>query len=254
IGASTAACTVFSIALRSSASSTSGMPALTSSMLAPAWTWLTASSVTVDSSPARSSSANVLRPVGLIRSPMMQNGCSAPIVTLAPRDRSTVSIGLPFDSWCDPQSPAQLGDAGVLAERDEVKSGDAGLGEGMGGELVRDVEALGLRVGGPFDARDGGRRHVDPGHSGGDEPHPADGPQDADRRDHRDPLGEAGFVRLAHEALEQLGPVAELELQETRPGERLLGRAADAVIHRRGARVLDRADEEVGGGGEPPPR
>ena len=33
-------------------------------------------SVTVDRSPPRSSSANALRPVGLIRSPMTQNGCS----------------------------------------------------------------------------------------------------------------------------------------------------------------------------------
>ncbi len=67
----------------SSASSTSGMPALTSSMSAPASIWATASAVTVESSPARSSSANFLRPVGLIRSPMMQNGRSGPIVDLA---------------------------------------------------------------------------------------------------------------------------------------------------------------------------
>ncbi len=33
-----------------------------------------------------------LRPVGLIRSPMMQNGCSAPIVTVLVLERSTVSI------------------------------------------------------------------------------------------------------------------------------------------------------------------
>ena len=60
-------------------------------------------------------------------------------------------------------------------------------------------------------------------------------------------------MRLVHEALEQLGPIAELELEEAGAGERLLGRAADAVVQRRRARVLDRADEEVGRGREPRP-
>ena len=75
------------------------MPALTSSMSAPASTWATASFVTVDRSPSRSSSAKTLRPVGLMRSPMMQNGCSAPIVTVLDRERRTVSMRLvPFGS------------------------------------------------------------------------------------------------------------------------------------------------------------
>ena len=95
IGTSTACCTVRSIALSSSDSSTSGMPALTSSMSAPVSTCATASWVTVDSSPARRSSANFLRPVGLIRSPMMQNGRSRAIVTVLDRDRSTVCAGEP---------------------------------------------------------------------------------------------------------------------------------------------------------------
>jgi hypothetical protein len=69
------------MSLSSSGSSTSGMPALTSSMSAPACTWAVASMVTVDSSPPRSCSAKALRPVGLIRSPMMQNGWFEPIVT-----------------------------------------------------------------------------------------------------------------------------------------------------------------------------
>ena len=51
--------------------------------------------------------------------------------------------------------------------------------------------------------------------------------------------------RLGHEALELLGPVAELQLQEARAGARLLGARSDAVVERRRARVLDRADEEV---------
>ncbi len=51
------------------------------------------------------------------------------------------------------------------------------------------LEALVLGVGGLLDARDRLGRDVDPGDLGGDEPHPADGAQDADRGDQRDPLG-----------------------------------------------------------------
>src|SRR5204863_2109298 len=125
---------------------TRGMPALTSSMSAPAWTWDTASVATVENSPPRNCSAKVLRPVGLIRSPMMQNGSSAPIVTVLDRDRSTVSIGVPFDSGRDAQSCTELCDSRVPAEGDEVQAGDAGLGERMGRELVGDLEALVLGV------------------------------------------------------------------------------------------------------------
>jgi len=42
------------------------------------------SATTVERSPLRSASANVLRPVGLMRSPMMQNGWSGPMTTVAP--------------------------------------------------------------------------------------------------------------------------------------------------------------------------
>src|SRR5205085_1066762 len=146
IGTSTASCTVLSIAWSSSGSSTSGMPAFTSTMSAPACACAIASVVTVDRSPARSCSANVLRPVGLIRSPMMQNGPSELIVMVLDRERRTVFIRLPFDSWRDAKACAQLCDTGVLAERDEVKAGDAGLRERVHRELVRDLEALVLRV------------------------------------------------------------------------------------------------------------
>src|SRR5919112_3463325 len=81
-----------SIFASSSASSTSGMPAFTSSTSAPASTWAFVSATTVERSSALSSSANRLRPVGLMRSPMMQNGCSAPMTTVFDRDSRTVSI------------------------------------------------------------------------------------------------------------------------------------------------------------------
>ena len=56
--------------------------------------------VTVDRSPLRSSSAKTLRPVGLMRSPMMQKGCSGPIVTVLDRDcEDCVHAAGPFRLW-----------------------------------------------------------------------------------------------------------------------------------------------------------
>src|SRR5215217_6326791 len=95
IGASVVSWTSLSIFDSSSASSTSGMPALTSSTSAPASICALVSTVTVERSPPRSSSANVLRPVGLIRSPMMQNGWFAPITTVLDRPWRTVSKAAP---------------------------------------------------------------------------------------------------------------------------------------------------------------
>src|SRR4051794_26546752 len=163
IGRSVAFWTACSMFWSSSASSTSGIPALTSSMSAPASVWATASAVTVDRSPPRSCSANALRPVGLIRSPMMQKGCSGPIVTVLDRDCRTVSMRLvPFGSGLDAQSLTELGDARVLAEGDEVKAGGAGLRAGMVRQLAGDLEALVLLVVGGLDPGDGLGRHLDP--------------------------------------------------------------------------------------------
>src|ERR1700759_5229802 len=213
IGRSTAAWTVRSIDLSSSGSSTSGMPALTSSMVGPASAWSSASAVTVERSPLRSCSANALRPVGLMRSPMMQKGWSAPFVTLRERDRSTVSMGLSFDWWGDAEAAAELRDPRVLAEGDEVQAGHAGLRQGVRGQLVGDLEALVLGIAGLLDAGHGLRRDVDAGAVGCDEAHAAHVAQDADGGDHRQPLGEADVVGGAHEALEQLGAVTDLELE-----------------------------------------
>src|SRR5512132_4205541 len=166
IGTSVASATVRSMAASSSDPSTSGMPALTSSMSAPARTWARASSVTVDRSPPRSSSANVLRPVGLMRSPMTQNGWSWPMTTVRLRDCRVVCMRerlLPFDARREAEACAELGDPGVLAERDQVQAGDAGQRERMGGELVRELHARLLLVGGALDAVDDRRRDRDPG-------------------------------------------------------------------------------------------
>ena len=73
-------------------SSASGMPALTSSICAPASTCAIASAITVSKFPAAISSASCLRPVGLIRSPMITNGRSKPITTSFVAEHSTVSV------------------------------------------------------------------------------------------------------------------------------------------------------------------
>src|SRR3954447_11764466 len=186
IGRSDTSCTAPSICCSSSASSTSGMPALTSSMSASASVWAIASAVTVERSPLRSSSANVLRPVGLMRSPMMQKGCVGPIVTVLDRECRTVSMRLvPFGSGLDAQSLTELGDARVLAERDEVKARDPGQRAGVVGELAGDVEALVLLVGGRLGPRDELGRDLDAGDLVVHELECQGASHDEDRRDQR---------------------------------------------------------------------
>jgi hypothetical protein len=107
-------------------------------------------------------SAKTLRPVGLMRSPMMQKGCVGPIVTVLDRECRTVSMRLvPFGSGLDAQSLTELGDAGVLAERDEVQAGDAGLRARVVRELAGDLEALVLLVRRGLGAGDELGRHLD---------------------------------------------------------------------------------------------
>src|ERR671933_930110 len=226
IGRSVLAWTVLSICCSRSASSTSGMPALTSSMSAQASVWATASAETVDRSPPRNSSANALRPVGLMRSPMMQNGCSGPIVTVLDGDCRTVSmvLAVPFGSWGNSEARAELGDARVLAEGDEVQAGDAGQRQGVRGELSGDLEALGLLVGGGLGARDQLGRHLDARHLVVDEAQRERRAHDQDRRDDRRAAGHADGDGVGHEALEVVGAEADLQLEEARAGQRLLHR------------------------------
>src|SRR5467141_1382007 len=68
------------------------MPALTSSMWAPAWTWAIVSRSTRLKSPAFISSMRIFRPVGLIRSPMMTNGRSSPMTTSRLAELTTVRV------------------------------------------------------------------------------------------------------------------------------------------------------------------
>src|SRR6478672_2540798 len=130
------------------------MPALTSSMSAPMAIWASASSSTRSRLPSRNSCAKALRPVGLIRSPMMQNGLSIAIVTVLDRDCRTVSTRVSLLRLGNAQALAQAPDCVVLAERDEVQSAHARLCEGVSCLLDRQLERLGARVGGVLDPLD----------------------------------------------------------------------------------------------------
>ena len=87
------------------------MPALTSSMCAPAATCASASASTVLKSPAFISSASCLRPVGLIRSPIITNGRSKPMTTsrVAERDHRLGHARAPFRDRAD-----RVGDASAV--------------------------------------------------------------------------------------------------------------------------------------------
>ena len=87
------------VCARIAGSSASGIPALTSSICAPASTCASASATTVSKLPAAISPASALRPVGLMRSPITTNGRSKPMTTSLVGDDSTVSahpFSLPF--------------------------------------------------------------------------------------------------------------------------------------------------------------
>src|SRR3984893_18253416 len=86
--------TALIVATRRAGSSIAGMPALTASMCAPAAPWATASERTRSILPSFISAASTLRPVGLMRSPMITNERSPEITTSRPRELSRVSMDL----------------------------------------------------------------------------------------------------------------------------------------------------------------
>src|SRR3989454_803843 len=103
-------------------------------MSAPPSTCCATSVSSWERSPAWSWAWNAFRPVGLIRSPITQNGCSGPMKTVLDRDWTTVSTQLPFGSRGNPQPSTQPGDAGLATEADQVQAGDAGQRPGALGE------------------------------------------------------------------------------------------------------------------------
>src|SRR5712691_4820120 len=190
-----------------STSSASGSPTLTSrTSAAPC----SATSISIcDRSPAWSWAWNAFRPVGLIRSPMTQNGCSLPMTTVLDRDWMTVSTRFPFDAGGDAELAAQAGDAGLSAEADQVQAGEAGQPEGMPYGLEPELEARLLRIGGLLAALDVLGRHGDPRHLLVDEAERGRGAHEADRRDQRRLRGEPARDRAVHEALQLLAHEAD---------------------------------------------
>src|SRR3954454_18904774 len=244
-GRSVSPCTS-GIAFRmSSISSASGSPTLTSSMSAPPSTCSATSISSCDRSPACNCAWNFLRPVGLIRSPITQNGCPGPMTTVLDRDWTTVSTHLPFVAGRDAESPAKSGNAGLTAEADQVQSGDARKRACVIGELARHLEALRLLVRSALTPHDRLLRDDDPGHVLIHVAQRGRRADEADRRQKRALLVQVLRVRRMHERREALGLEADLQLQEPSTRPNLLERAVDAVLVRRRARILDRADEEL---------
>src|SRR5579862_4889657 len=93
-GTSVIDCTSCTAWARIAGSSASGMPALTSSIWAPAATCARVSASTRLKLPAAISAARILRPVGLMRSPIMTNGRSRPSTTSRVCELITVSVML----------------------------------------------------------------------------------------------------------------------------------------------------------------
>src|SRR5450759_215752 len=91
IGTSVTSTTALIAATSSAASSSCGMPALMSSMWAPAATCAMASARTRSIRPSFISAASTFRPVGLMRSPMITNGLSIETTTSRPREVRIVS-------------------------------------------------------------------------------------------------------------------------------------------------------------------
>src|SRR6476661_3944826 len=244
-GRSVRSCTRATAARMSATSSASGSPTFTSSMSAPPSTCSAASMSSCERSPDWSWAWNAFRPVGLMRSPMTQNGRPAPIVTVLDRDWRTVSMLNPLFVRRNAKATAGLGDAGVLPEADEVETPDPGQRHGMRRLLVGQVEARLERVGRGLDPLDHRGRDRDPRHSRVDEAKRGGRAQDRDRREDGDAVGEPGPHRLGHERVEPLRLEGDLELDEPGARGRLLVGPGDAVLVRWRAGVLDAADEEL---------
>ena len=168
-GRSVSPCTSGTTCAISPTSSAIGSPTLTSSTSALPTCSATSIS-TCERSPACSCAWNALRPVGLMRSPMIVKGPSALMTTFLDRDSRTVSTRLPFRSCGYAETPAETGDGRLAAKADQVQTADTWKRACVLRELVRDLEALRLRVVRLLAARDHLRRNLDAGHLLIDEP------------------------------------------------------------------------------------
>src|SRR3954471_23541659 len=227
----------------SSTSSASGSPTFTSSTSAIPCSETSISSC--ERSPFCSCAWNALRPVGLMRSPMTQNGCSLPMTTVLDRDWMTVFTRLSLLTGRDAEPAAQTRDAGLAAEADQVQAAHTGLRERVRGELDTELEARLLGIVRALAALDQLVRNRDPRNLLVDEAQRGRRADEADRGQQRALGREARAHALGEEPLQPLALEADLQLQEARAGAHLLPRTLDTVLVRRCARILDRTDEEV---------
>src|SRR5947207_4043945 len=159
-GCSVRPCTSGTAWAISPTSSASGSPTLTSRTSAAPCS--AASTSSCERSPACNWAWNALRPVGLIRSPMMQNGLSEPITTRLDGDSMTVSTHLPFDSGWNAELAAEPRDPRLPAKADQMQAGDTGQRQRVARKLEPELEALLLRILGLLAALDQLLRHHDP--------------------------------------------------------------------------------------------
>src|SRR5262252_4186265 len=183
-GTSVIDCTSCTARARIAGSSASGMPAFTSSMWAPAASCASVSVSTRLKLPAAISAARILRPVGLMRSPIMTNGRSKPITTSRVAELITVSVmsgslpggvglrvapGVPGHAAIQyPGALDDLGDGVFLAEGHDMHTVHALDGADLLDEIDAQPAAFGRLVLGAAEARDHGVRDVHSGHVAAD--------------------------------------------------------------------------------------
>src|SRR5438034_1520620 len=157
IGASLTSITALIAATSRAGSSIAGIPALTSTMWAPASVCARASARTRSMTPSFISAARTLRPVGLMRSPMITKGRSIEITTSRLREERRVSKELPLS-----QRLVDLHHG--LLERLRARSAGASIADQLLGHPRRHRGVGGVAVGADVLGvleRDGGAPHGD---------------------------------------------------------------------------------------------
>ena len=228
-------------------------------MWAPASTWASVSLSTVEKSPAAISAASFFRPVGLIRSPMMQNGRSKPMTTVLVAELITVSVMFLFPR-CGRRTrapAAPLQDARCLDDlRHELflpVGHDVDAMHALDlADLLDQLDAQALAFGflllgraGLLDPLDHRVGDVHPRHG---RAHPArrlGRGQGADAHQDEALLVQPLLAHPLHEPPQQRHVVAVLGLHELGPGRDLLGEMDRPVVERRHERVDRGADEHL---------
>src|SRR5579862_11322 len=260
-GTSVIDCTSWMVLARIAGSSASGMPALTSSMCAPAASCASVSDSTRLKLPAAISAASTLRPVGLMRSPIMTNGRSKPITTSRVAELMTVSVmsgslpgsvglrvtpGVPGHAAVEyPGALDDLGDGVFLAERHDVHAVHALDGADLLDEIDAQLTPFGGLVLRAAQARDHGVRNVHAGHVRADPLGRLGRAQRAHADQDEHLVEQPQLVGLVHEGPQQRYVVAELRLDELCAGGHLLRQSLGAPFERLGEGILGGAEQHA---------